>query len=221
MDNKQIAGLLASFCVLAGAVFLSVQSGGDNPVKAAGGEQPAIGFEAPPSSDTGSDGGVANSAMGSSDYDKRELDLEPELEPEPGPDSDPGERPALPPASLVGPAQQVSWAEADFFADVLRQQDIDSAWAQDAEAALLGALSTLKLPVQTIMAHCRSTICRLEVALDVGDLDAGGTEDIDIGPYQQIMGAVRPVSRAEARFTAASGSAFVRTTMSIHAKFHH
>lgn len=74
---------------------------------------------------------------------------------------------ALPPALFLPLEQMQAWPELVSFEESLREQPIDSHWAPHMESRILDSLVESGVEVMQMQIHCRTTICRLEVSINI------------------------------------------------------
>lgn len=89
---------------------------------------------------------------------------------------------AVPP--MLIPDAGTGWAVADWFEDQLAGDPIDQAWAPATEHAIVSTLPDIETSVISVQAHCRSTICRVEViyneSRDIPIADSGHRSFISV-----------------------------------------
>lgn len=109
-----------------------------------------------------------------------------------------------PPPPLTSPEQLRSWTSAGHFSKHFAAEPMDYAWASDSEAALQQAIAALDLAYTAMLIHCRSTMCRIEVAANIESRDDDGV------PFHTIIldEAIKPFMRENTRISAASGGVF-------------
>jgi hypothetical protein len=96
----------------------------------------------------------------------------------------------LPPTLVPGEILD-RWLSNSVIEEFLERESVDSAWASRMEARILSELSTIDIDFIGIQAHCRTTMCRIEVIIDDRSrvLQHGVTSDT-------VMPAVRAAMRS-------------------------
>ena len=109
----------------------------------------------------------------------------------------------LPPASLVSPSQLPTWTLGHYFAARLMDEPIDVDWAGVTESRIREQLSATALPMIAADAHCRTAICRVEVAINSSTNPASY-----IDYFQRITSALEVVRAENSRFNQVAGAGF-------------
>jgi hypothetical protein len=110
---------------------------------------------------------------------------------------------SAPSLTFVSSEQLLTWSRGDVFEGNFSSQPIDPTWAPETTARIYDGLATVDLPIIGVEANCRTTICRIEVLVDISELEDG--ED---SYFVSIMDAIKPVSRTNERLDSASGANF-------------